>query len=258
MSNPPATTFAYGAYGHAGVIKTQLGFNGEFKVLPCELYALGNGYRYYSPRLMRFYSADDMSPFAEGGLNAYAYCAGDPVNHTDPSGHTWLKMVTSRALSTATRALTADRYSLLPGPDGRRYVKDAFDAFVTTSFPGEERLPLTTPAQSHLGAHVAHMHHDAPFPSKVKAVVANKESRNKPPISEDLQNAYINNIEAVGRGEISSVTAHLNMRDEWANYNGPKAAPTRTVARHLHLASAVISGVEEHAALKTGKMLRRA
>ncbi|MNY28953.1 hypothetical protein D3C86_1629650 [compost metagenome] len=27
-----------------------------------------------------------MSPFGDGGLNAYAYCVRDPVNHLDPSG----------------------------------------------------------------------------------------------------------------------------------------------------------------------------
>jgi hypothetical protein len=35
---------------------------------------------------MRFLSPDQLSPFGWGGLNAYAYCAGDPVNHSDPSG----------------------------------------------------------------------------------------------------------------------------------------------------------------------------
>ncbi|GLO10669.1 hypothetical protein PPUJ20005_46380 [Pseudomonas putida] len=36
---------------------------------------------------MRFYSADSWSPFGKGGINAYGYGAGDPVNGTDPTGH---------------------------------------------------------------------------------------------------------------------------------------------------------------------------
>lgn len=47
---------------------------------------LGNGYRLFNPGLMRFHSADSFSPFAKGGLNAYAYCGNDPVNRVDPSG----------------------------------------------------------------------------------------------------------------------------------------------------------------------------
>lgn len=49
-------------------------------------YMLGNGYRAYSPSLMRFFNPDRLSPFRSGGRNAYAYCAGDPVNRVDPSG----------------------------------------------------------------------------------------------------------------------------------------------------------------------------
>lgn len=36
---------------------------------------------------MRFNGPDDLSPFDVGGLNAYAYCNGDPQNLSDPSGH---------------------------------------------------------------------------------------------------------------------------------------------------------------------------
>jgi hypothetical protein len=36
---------------------------------------------------MRFLSADSWSPFGEGGVNAYAYCGGDPVNQVDPTAH---------------------------------------------------------------------------------------------------------------------------------------------------------------------------
>ena len=40
---------------------------------------------------MRFNTPDShrFSPFGKGGPNAYVYCAGDPVNHVDPTGHTW-------------------------------------------------------------------------------------------------------------------------------------------------------------------------
>ncbi|AVI87072.1 conserved hypothetical protein [Pseudomonas syringae pv. tomato T1] len=67
------------------------GFNGELLDDITGHYLLGNGYRAYNPVLMRFNSPDSLSPFGEGGLNAYAYCAGDPVNRSDPSGHGFLE-----------------------------------------------------------------------------------------------------------------------------------------------------------------------
>ncbi|WP_295474926.1 RHS repeat-associated core domain-containing protein [uncultured Pseudomonas sp.] len=63
------------------------GFNGELHEPGLAWQLLGHGYRAYNPALMRFHSPDNRSPFAEGGLNAYAYCRGDPLNRTDPSGH---------------------------------------------------------------------------------------------------------------------------------------------------------------------------
>jgi RHS repeat-associated core domain len=64
-----------------------LGFNGERIDPVLGGYHLGNGYRLYSPSLRRFTSPDSMSPFGQGGINPYAYCEGDPINHTDPTGH---------------------------------------------------------------------------------------------------------------------------------------------------------------------------
>ncbi|WP_081742329.1 RHS repeat-associated core domain-containing protein [Pseudomonas sp. FGI182] len=90
------TPFAYTPYGRRpGESKSNnpFAFNGEQLDTTTGCYLLGNGYRLFSPILRRFFSPDNLSPFEEGGLNAYAYCAGDPVNSTDPSGHSPRKML---------------------------------------------------------------------------------------------------------------------------------------------------------------------
>lgn len=81
---------AYSPYGYIANqtrLVSMLGFNGERYDPLNRLYALGKGYRRYNPALMRFVAPDSLSPFAEGGTNAYAYCAGDPINYVDPTGH---------------------------------------------------------------------------------------------------------------------------------------------------------------------------
>lgn len=61
-------------------------FNG-YCWLPSSIgYFLGNGHRLFNPCLMRFHSADSLSPFENGGINSYAYCNNDPINRSDPSG----------------------------------------------------------------------------------------------------------------------------------------------------------------------------
>jgi len=63
------------------------GFNGERLDPISQSYHIGNGYRTYTPNLMRFNAPDSWSPFGRGGLNQYAYCEGDPINRSDPGGH---------------------------------------------------------------------------------------------------------------------------------------------------------------------------
>jgi RHS repeat-associated protein len=66
------------------------GFNGERRDPVSGHLHPGQGYRAYSPALMRFTCPDRWSPSGSGGINPYVYCAGDPVNRADPSGHTSL------------------------------------------------------------------------------------------------------------------------------------------------------------------------
>lgn len=94
--------YTYAAYGNRHPDSDQLhlpGFNREKRDPVTGHYLLGNGYRAFNPVLMRFNSPDSLSPFGEGGLNAYSYCEGDPVNQLDPSGHflTQLKRLWWRA-----------------------------------------------------------------------------------------------------------------------------------------------------------------
>ncbi|WP_180204257.1 RHS repeat-associated core domain-containing protein [Pseudomonas sp. SbOxS1] len=86
----PPRSRAYTPYGHRPVgngLLSLLGFNGERPDPVTGHYHLGNGYRQFNPVLMRFNSPDSWSPFGKGGINAYAYCAGDPINRADPTGH---------------------------------------------------------------------------------------------------------------------------------------------------------------------------
>jgi len=107
--HPHPHPIAYTSYGHRpreNGLLSLLGFNGELTDPLTGCYLLGNGYRAFNPVLMRFNSPDSWSPFGDGGVNAYAYCVGDPVNRSDPTGHVSLL---NRFLSFLGRAPRAAR-----------------------------------------------------------------------------------------------------------------------------------------------------
>lgn len=64
----------------------RIGYNGVLHDSATGAQLLGRGHRLHLPSLMRFCSPDHLSPLGAGGLNAYAYCNGDPVNRNDPDG----------------------------------------------------------------------------------------------------------------------------------------------------------------------------
>uniref|UniRef100_UPI003F5A3DCC RHS repeat-associated core domain-containing protein n=1 Tax=Pseudomonas fulva TaxID=47880 RepID=UPI003F5A3DCC len=107
---------SYTAYGDlpARVI-TGLGFNGELRDGFIHAYALGNGHRCYCAALMRFFSPDALSPFNQGGVNAYAYCQGDPINRLDPTGAVGiLKRYPGRARQVQVRPVNAVPLEAIP------------------------------------------------------------------------------------------------------------------------------------------------
>ena len=87
---------AFGPYGYRSSDRhgpSILGFNGERLDPFTGHYILGNGYRTYSSVLMRFQSADHLSPFGKGGINGYMYCGGEPINRQDPSGKAFIPVL---------------------------------------------------------------------------------------------------------------------------------------------------------------------
>ncbi|WP_082930341.1 RHS repeat-associated core domain-containing protein [Pseudomonas silesiensis] len=101
---------AYTAYGHHPAergLSRLLGFNGECPDSITGHYLLGQGKRAFNPVLMRFNSPDELSPFGAGGINPYAYCEGDPINFSDPSGNGKFKIILDLAERTARRTKLA-------------------------------------------------------------------------------------------------------------------------------------------------------
>lgn len=81
-------TYSPHGFRSGEAMQGQPGFAGEWQDELTGWYMPGS-HRPYDPVLMSFLSPDSESPFGDGGLNAYAYCAGDPINNIDPDGHAW-------------------------------------------------------------------------------------------------------------------------------------------------------------------------
>ncbi len=95
--------------------RSQHGFNGEHLDAASGCYLLGTGHhRPYSPVLAMFLAPDRASPFSRGGLNGLSYCAGDPINRTDPSGHFWKWIVAGVTLALSAVAVGLSAGAALP------------------------------------------------------------------------------------------------------------------------------------------------
>lgn len=106
----------YSAHGlDSGNAQSCIGYAGEYRDAQSVLYMPGSN-RPYDPQLMMFLSPDSESPFGAGGLNRYAYCAGDPVNRIDPDGHSFWSWVGAAVGVVAGLAAVVATAGLLAGP----------------------------------------------------------------------------------------------------------------------------------------------
>ncbi|WP_122585870.1 RHS repeat-associated core domain-containing protein [Pseudomonas viridiflava] len=137
---------AYSPHGHRAPLNHLPGFNGEQPDPVTGHYLLGNGYRAYNPVLMRFNSPDSLSPFGKGGLNAYAYCTGDPVNRSDPSGHELIDTLIS-AFYIAAGVATAGIGLAIARPSFKAVFKGV-KVKPATADVGRHSLPLKRPANT--------------------------------------------------------------------------------------------------------------
>lgn len=121
-----ATSLCYTPYGHLAKPFAKgpaLRFKNAHYDPMISAYALGRGYRFFSPSLMRFQTPDAHSPFGQGGLNSYAFCLGDPVNYSDPTGQ-WGERITGFL-----RRLGRDRKPPYMSPETHRNVIEAQRAY---------------------------------------------------------------------------------------------------------------------------------
>ncbi|KAF0255220.1 RHS repeat-associated core domain-containing protein [Pseudomonas putida] len=150
ISDKPPQFSAYSVYGCCSNQLGLLNFNGERIDRVSKFYMLGNGYRALSTSLMRFNSPDMVSPFFVGGISAYAYCLGDPVNFQDPEGHSRIgrffsglfrgsrKASSSQSPNSPAKRPTTvpEGYSLIGYHGGALEHKNSLEAGLSSEFSG--------------------------------------------------------------------------------------------------------------------------
>ncbi|MFU2326880.1 RHS repeat-associated core domain-containing protein [Pseudomonas sp. NFX98] len=243
---------AYSPYGHRpaenGLISL-LGFNGERPDPVTGCYLLGNGYRAFNPVLMRFNSPDSWSPFGEGGLNAYGYCGGDPVNQMDSTGHAPAFLVKLLGVSDALSSGNSNP-NLLKG-----FWTTTKQSLRRNSTPTTEPISL---ARQHVDDVVSNVIDPEPFVQRLATVNANLASHGSHTLSMKHAMQYEELVHQVSSRQISNTAAHASSASMWAEKYVQDRRPSGIVGVVFNgLGGTLLSGVHDHSLQKTGKALRQ-
>jgi len=267
-ANPPSS-FTYTPYGHRPLgsgLLSLLGFNGERPDPVTGHYLLGNGYRAFNPILMRFNSPDSWSPFGKGGLNAYAYCVGDPVNRYDPTGHVppfFAKLFGAPAagnLPPATQpALPPSITQSIPAAESnptffKGMLKTTTQSLMRNSTPSDKPM---SPARQHVENVTNNLGSSQPFNKRLSSVNQNLASHGNDSLPDEHALKYGQLAKQVDSGELSNTAAHVDSVDIWGQKFITDRRPSGVVGVVFNAGGALISGTHDHALQKTGKALRQ-
>ena len=268
-ANPPSS-LGYTPYGHrplASGLLSLLGFNGERPDSVTGRYLLGNGYRAFNPVLMRFNCPDSWSPFGEGGLNAYAYCLGDPVNRYDPTGHIspfFEKLFgapTAGNLPPATRtALPPSITQSIPAAETNTSFfqgmwKTTKQSLSRNSTPSDKPM---SPARQHVENVTSNVDNSQPFVQRLRSVNANLASHGSDTLPEEHVLKYGQLAKQVSSGELSNTAAHASSAVMWGEKFLRDRRPSGVVGFLFNgVGGTLLSGVQDHGLQKTGKALRQ-
>ena len=232
------TSFTYTPYGHRPMgngLLSLLGFNGERPDLVTGHYLLGNGYRAFNPVLMRFNSPDSWSPFGAGGLNTYAYCAGDPMNFADPTGHVLQKIFS--------------------------FMSNFMDDIATTTRQAITRGKLPVDSMSierrYLDSVAKQGSNPEPYVSRLLSVNKNLASHGNNSLTMPQAEKLVAVAQQVNNGKISNTTAHLEEAVSWAERFTREKNGTTFSGAILNLSAAGMSGAVDKNMRTTGLALRR-
>ncbi|WP_353233083.1 RHS repeat-associated core domain-containing protein [Pseudomonas helleri] len=248
----PVNNVVYSPYGYSRSLDSTgalVGFNGELPEAITGHYLLGNGHRAYNPVLMRFNSPDSLSPFAKGGINAYAFCSGDPVNRQDPTGRfftKWLKML-RRVPPAVAVAVTG---STAPGvfEQAQEVVELGYKALV----PGPGPRAFDSPGRQYIDLVASKVTLNQPF-SRALVTVNYNLNTNGVPLDQVAGNHYGSLLTSVERGDISNVEAHRRAMSHWFNNT---SGAERVVGASFNFFGLLSAGPHDAKALKTGVALR--
>ncbi|AQW69245.1 MULTISPECIES: RHS repeat-associated core domain-containing protein [Pseudomonas] len=235
MHIPTSALSTYTPYGHSLWSKSSLGFNGEFSDPISRLYPLGKGHRLYDPTLMRLQSPDHWSPFAQGGLNPYAYCQNDPVNMADPSGRAPVTFSAIKKWWRSNHELAAESLGLT-----RKSIS-----------PNPQSIPSFNGGRAVIHEYTRKLSTSTPFIHKLGVVNSNLASHGDNSLSIEHAQVYVDIADRTRRASISNTSAHLLASQEWMKERG---AP-RLVGTSFNLLGALAAGAEDHALFRTGKSL---